>query len=192
MLVAALALSLLVATSVTACTSSKDTGGEGGSGAGASKSSTPRATNDPAKNGANEMGVDKPDPSKVLFSKQFDIPGNSARKVTVGILSLQRKGRIAILKVVVTPQFADLPATETIDFTKALGAHPLGPEESPEVPGPLRRREVAALPGRRSPERSADLRVGRLRRTTGVCHQPGPDHHRMDSAVHERADPMSR
>ena len=66
------------------------------------------------------MGVDMPDLSKTIYTRQFAIPGQPARKVTVGILSLERKGRLAILKVVVTPDFADRPASEIISLTNAL------------------------------------------------------------------------
>ena len=82
---------------------------------------TQGATSDPSKNGANELGIDAPDLSKTIISKQFAIPGSSQRKVTPGILSLERKGKVAVLKVVVTPEFADLKANETVPFETALG-----------------------------------------------------------------------
>lgn len=117
LLVAALALSLLAA-----CSTAKDTGGNppGGSPGAAKSSSGSGATGDPATNGANEIGIDAPDLSKVIFSKQFNLPGNAQRKVTVGILSLERKDQVAILKVAVTPQFADLPASELVGFQQAI------------------------------------------------------------------------
>jgi len=117
MLGAALALTLLAA-----CSADKDTGGSsdsGGTGDGRS-SPAPGATSAPAANGADEIGVDQPDPSKVIFSKQFAQPGNPQRKVTVGILSLERKEKVAILKVVLTPAFADKPASELIGFQESL------------------------------------------------------------------------
>lgn len=117
MLVAALALSLLAA-----CSTATDAGDKSADAkADKGKSSTnPATAGGAADNGADKMGVDQPDPSKAIFSRQFAIPGNPAHKVTVGILSLERMDRVAILKVVVTPEFSDLPASELIKFTKAL------------------------------------------------------------------------
>lgn len=112
LLVAALALSLLAA-----CSTAKDTGGKSAEDkAGSTKSSSGKAVD----NGASQIGIDQPDPSKAMFSKQFAMPDNPKHKVTVGILSLARKDQIAVHKVVVTPQFADLPASEVIPLQKAL------------------------------------------------------------------------
>jgi hypothetical protein len=122
LLVAALALSLL-----TACSTARDTDGksandkaDNGKSSSAPASNGPAAPGDPAANGASGIGIDQPDPSKAIFSKQFALPGNPQRKVTVGILSLERKDRVAILKVVLTPEFADLPASELIGFQQAI------------------------------------------------------------------------
>jgi hypothetical protein len=116
--VAALALGLL-----TGCGAAKDSNDGSANSTNAKSTSGPQqgAAVDQANNGAGEIGIDQPDPSKTLYSKQFAIPGKPQRKVTVGILSLERKDRIAILKVVVTPEFADLPASELIPFQDALG-----------------------------------------------------------------------
>jgi hypothetical protein len=114
-LVAALALSLL-----TGCGAAKDTNGSSASSGDAKSGSNQGAASNEGSNGSGEMGVDMPDLSKTIYSKQFTIPGKPQGKVTVGILSLERKDRLAILKVVVTPEFGDLPASELISFTKAL------------------------------------------------------------------------
>jgi hypothetical protein len=116
-IVAALALSLL-----TGCGAAKDSStGPANSGSPKSGSGSTQGAEAGANNGASAMGVDMPDLSKTIYSKQFDIPDKPQRKVTVGILSLERKDRIAILKVVVTPEFTDLPASELIPFADALG-----------------------------------------------------------------------
>ena len=115
-IVAALALSLL-----TGCGAAKDSSPAPASSSPKSGSGSTQGAEAGANNGASEMGVDLPDLSKTIYSKQFALPGKPARKVTVGILSLERKDRIAILKVVVTPEFTDLPATELIQFEDALG-----------------------------------------------------------------------
>jgi hypothetical protein len=122
MVVAALALTLLAACSTDKATSVNPGAGSTGS---AKSSSAPGATNDPATNGANQIGVDEPDLSKVMFSKQFAIPGEPQHKVTVGILSLERKDKVAILKVVATPDFADKSATQRIGFKDAVHSFPL-------------------------------------------------------------------
>jgi len=111
-IVAALVVTLLAACNADKGSNTSPTG---------KPSLTQGATSDPSKNGANELGIDAPDLSKTIISKQFAIPGSSQRKVTVGILSLERKGKVAVLKVVVTPEFADLKANETVPFEKALG-----------------------------------------------------------------------
>lgn len=118
-IVAALALTLLAAGGLTAC--SREADPKGSAATGRTSPAKPGATADPAQNGANEIGIDQPDPSKAIFSKQFAIPGKSQRKVTVGILSLERKGQLLILKVVMTPEFADLAGDETIGVERALG-----------------------------------------------------------------------
>jgi len=116
MIVAAVALSLL-----TACSADKGTSVmPAGDRTGASGSAGPGVPANPADNGASKIGIDQPDPSKAIFSRQFALPGNPQRKVTVGILSLERKDKVAILKLVVTPEFADLPASELIGFQKSL------------------------------------------------------------------------
>lgn len=112
LIVAALVMTLLAACSADKGSNTTPTG---------KPSPTQGATSDPSKNGANELGIDAPDLSKTIISKQFAIPGSSQRKVTVGILSLERKGKVAVLKVVVTPEFADLKANETVPFGRALG-----------------------------------------------------------------------
>lgn len=118
MLAATLALGLL-----TACSAAEDTSTtpvKPGTSTGTPSPGSPGVAVDPATNGASEIGIDQPDLSKVMFSKQFGLPGNPQRKVTVGILSLERKDRVAILKLVVTPEFADLPASELIGFQDSL------------------------------------------------------------------------
>lgn len=127
MLIAGLALSLVTACSVakdTNSNSAKDSGGNNNatkSGGEDSPSSAPDGAGDPANNGGGEIGVDQPDPSKAIFSKQFTHPGKTQRKVTVGILSLERKDQVLMLKVAVTPEFGDKSAGETITFVEALG-----------------------------------------------------------------------
>ena len=115
-IVAALALSLL-----TGCGAAKDSSPTPAGSSPKSGSGSTQGAEASASNGASEMGIDLPDLSKTIYSKQFAIPGKPARKVTVGILSLERKDRLAILKVVVTPEFTDLPATELVEFEDALG-----------------------------------------------------------------------
>jgi hypothetical protein len=114
-IVAALALSLL-----TGCGAAKDSRPTPASSSPKPGSGSTQSAEAGANNGASEMGVDLPDLSKTIYSKQLAIPGQPQRKVTVGILSLERKGQLAILKVVVTPDFADQPASRVVTFTNAL------------------------------------------------------------------------
>jgi hypothetical protein len=116
-IVTTLALSLL-----TACGSGTDNSGNTDNNAKISTSNEKSAPDAEANanNGSNEMGVDQPDPSKAIYSKQFSLPGETGKKVTVGILSLKRQDKVLMLKVVVTPEFADKSAGETIEFVKAI------------------------------------------------------------------------
>lgn len=122
LIVVALALSLLAGcSSDKGADNSSGDKGSAGSNSGADSTSPQGIAQDPAKNGASGIGIDQPDLSKVIFSKQFAVPGKPQRKVTVGILSLERKDRLAVLKVVITPEFTDLAPTETVSHFKALG-----------------------------------------------------------------------
>jgi hypothetical protein len=118
-IVAALALCLLAA-----CSTAKDSSGakSANDSAGNDKSSSGTSGGgDSTNNGSGEIGIDQPDPSKVIFSKQFAVRGEPQHKVTVGILSLARQNQVLMLKVVVTPDFADKSGGETITFAQALG-----------------------------------------------------------------------
>jgi len=114
-IVAALALGLL-----TGCGTAKDSSPTPASSSPKSGSGSTQGAEASASNGASEMGVDLPDLSKTIYAKQFAIPGEPQHKVTVGVLSLERKGRLTILKVVVTPDFADRTASQTVTLTDAL------------------------------------------------------------------------
>ncbi|MCL2454800.1 MAG: hypothetical protein FWD18_05800 [Micrococcales bacterium] len=98
-------------TSLTACTDT-DQGGTGAAGSG------PSAT----------AGVHQVDLGAPLVSQEVPVPGSEGDTVTVGVLSLEVRGKLMILHMVFTPDFSSVAKGKEISLATMLGGRSLRAE----------------------------------------------------------------
>ena len=92
-----------------------------------SQGQSPNSGSDVKVAAKGNAAVQKIDLSKPIASQDVTVPGADGDKVTVGVLSLQVQGKLAILNLVLTPKFTSVSAKDDISIYDMLGSHGLYP-----------------------------------------------------------------
>lgn len=101
---------------LTGCTNE----GDGGGGQDAAPGSQNSDSNS-GESGKSGAGVEKVDLEKVIVEQTVALPDNPEDKLKLGVLSLRVEGKVMILRMAVTPQFASASDSKAISLFSALG-----------------------------------------------------------------------
>lgn len=119
----------LAATLLAGCSAGDSTAKSAGSSQQASiAASDSTGSGQPAEKapGDSGAGVDAVDTSKVLAEQVYRIPG-SQDKTKFGVLSLKVEGQTMVLKMAMTPDFASISQSETVNLFEMAGEHTMWP-----------------------------------------------------------------